>query len=128
MAASADTPRALLKKAGGDRHAVAALVEIDEVSDAIIGFHAQQAVEKSLKAVLALRGVDYPYSHDIDGLIELSQSNGIEVPEELADADHLSPFSVGALYGGPEPTYVDRDRALAWATSAVTWAGGLIED
>jgi HEPN domain-containing protein/predicted nucleotidyltransferase len=102
------------------------LVGIDEVSDAIIGFHAQQAVEKSLKAVLAFRGVDYPYSHDIDGLIELSQNNGIEVPQELPDADHLSPFSVGALYGGPEPTHVDRDRALAWATTGVEWAGGLI--
>lgn len=84
-------------------------------------------MEKSLKAVLTLRGIDYPYSHDIDGLIEFSQTNGIDVPEELLDADYLSPFSLGALYGGPTPTHVDRDQALKWAASAVAWAGAVID-
>jgi len=32
------------------------------VADAILGFHAQQAVEKSLKAVLASADVQFPYT------------------------------------------------------------------
>ena len=30
-----------------------------------IGFHAQQAVEKAIKAVLACRGVVFPFTHDL---------------------------------------------------------------
>ncbi|HWH10260.1 MAG TPA: HEPN domain-containing protein [Solirubrobacteraceae bacterium] len=43
-----------------DPAAAAALLDIAGVSDAIVAFHAQQAIEKSLKAVLASRGVDFP--------------------------------------------------------------------
>jgi hypothetical protein len=128
MADSPDIPRQLLEKARGDEVAVRALAKHPDVSDSGVGFHAQQAVEKSLKAVLELRGVDYPYSHDIDGLIELSRNTGIDIPDRLSGADYLSPFSVGALYGGPTPTHVDRDQALEWSASAVAWAGALIDD
>ena len=46
------------------------------VSNAIVCFHAQQAVEKALKAVLASRDVVFPFTHDLDGLIEFCESRG----------------------------------------------------
>ena len=38
-------------------------------ADEIFGFHAQQAIEKTLKAWLALSGVEYPRTHDISLLL-----------------------------------------------------------
>jgi HEPN domain-containing protein len=36
------------------------MLPIDEVADVLVCFHAQQAVEKALKAVLAARGGGIP--------------------------------------------------------------------
>ncbi len=46
--------------------------------------------------MLAHRGVEFPFTHDLDGLLELCQGSGIDVPEELSDVDHLSPYGVSA--------------------------------
>jgi HEPN domain-containing protein len=62
------------------------------VSDAIVGFHAQQAVEKALKAVLAERGATYPFTHDVGLVMALCEDAGIVVPLSLADADLLTPY------------------------------------
>ena len=62
MASRADLARELLGLARGDEAAARAMLDSDAVSDAIIGFHSQQAVEKALKAVLAASGVDFPFT------------------------------------------------------------------
>lgn len=36
-----------------------------------VGFHAQQAAEKAIKAVLLSRGVEFPLTHDLEELIEI---------------------------------------------------------
>lgn len=83
MTDEADLPAVLLGLARDDEYAARSLLPVAGVADAILGFHSQQAVEKSLKAVLAARGIEYPYSHDLDGFLELCASNGVAVPEEL---------------------------------------------
>jgi HEPN domain-containing protein len=122
-----DIPRVLLELARDDRLAAKALLPVEGVTDAILGFHTQQAVEKSLKAVLALREVDFPFTHDLDGLLELCRENSIEVPGELSEADRLSPYGVQLRYGASTPSGLDRNQALRWADSAVEWAQGVIE-
>ncbi|MEW5891283.1 MAG: HEPN domain-containing protein [Pseudomonadota bacterium] len=47
--------RMLLDAAEQDLHACAVLAQTPGIGDSVVGFHAQQAVEKSLKALL--RGV-----------------------------------------------------------------------
>lgn len=59
----------LARKAEDDAKAMQLLAPNSEVSDEIIGFHAQQAVEKWLKAVLGSRGVEFEYTHDLHRLI-----------------------------------------------------------
>lgn len=49
----------LLKKAANDLVAARATLATETATDTIC-FHAQQAVEKSLKAILALYDVEYP--------------------------------------------------------------------
>ena len=127
MSDSADVPRVLLGLAADDEFTARSVLPIEGVTDAILGFHAQQAVEKSLKAVLALQGVEFPFSHDLDGLMRLCQKNDIDVTEDLSGVGRLSVFGVGLRYGTSPVTYLDRDKALAWAASAIEWARRQIE-
>ncbi len=50
----------LLEKATGDLVALRVLVADENQTDHVIGFHAQQAVEKSIKAVLATCEIEIP--------------------------------------------------------------------
>ncbi len=122
-----DVPQVLLGLARDDELAAKSLLSVEGVTDAILGFHAQQAVEKSLKAVLAFREVEFPFTHDLDGLLELCQGHGINVPEELSDVDSLSPYGVQLRYGAIQPSVLDRDEALRWAASAIDWATSIID-
>jgi HEPN domain-containing protein len=44
-------------------------------------FHAQQAVEKAIKAVLLSRGIEFPLTHDIEDLLQIAEIGGISLPE-----------------------------------------------
>ena len=46
-------------------------------------FHAQQAVEKLLKAVLSHHGVTYGRTHDLGRLVELVESSGLPLRPSL---------------------------------------------
>lgn len=48
-------------------------------ADEIFGFHAQQAIEKSLKAWLAARSVVFPLTHDLSRLLGLLEENNVDV-------------------------------------------------
>ena len=70
------------------------------MTDAIVGFHAQPAVEKSVKAVLASREYDFPLTHDLEGLLERYGHVDIEVPAELdGGAGLLTPYAVRHRWG-----------------------------
>jgi HEPN domain-containing protein len=127
MASQADLARQLLDLARDDEAAASAMLESAAVTDAIIGFHCQQAVEKALKAVLAASSVDFPFTHDLGGLIELCEGAGARLPPELADVDRLTPYGARFRYGGPDPGTVDRRSAQRWAAAAVEWAAAKLE-
>lgn len=127
MASTSDLAVKLLRSAQDDQAATVALLDVSSVSDALAGFHAQQAVEKALKAVLALNGVSFPFSHDIRLLIGLCEAADISLPVELEDIDRLSPYAARLRYGDDGPGSVDRPTGMRWAADAVTWAQGLIE-
>jgi len=76
----------LLTKARQDLTAAQCLAREPAVSQWTIGFHAQQAVEKSLKAVLMWHAVRYPFTHDIAALLKLFRLAGLLLPP---DADNL---------------------------------------
>jgi HEPN domain-containing protein len=89
-----ETSRILLKKAEEDATAVREFAGNPEIADSIIGFHAQQAVEKWLKAVTAASGVRHSAIHDIDRLIEIVEATGVEVP---LDRDRLAVLTLYAV-------------------------------
>jgi len=113
----------LLARARDDADAVRAVIDVAGVTDAIVGFHAQQAVEKSVKAVLASREQSFPLTHDLEGLLERCGHVQIAVPAELnRSAGLLTPYAVRHRYGGQPPDLVDRQTALSLAELAVAWA------
>jgi HEPN domain-containing protein len=55
----------LLTLARRDLRAAEILGGQPDVGDGIVGFHAQQATEKALKAWLTILGIPYPRTHDL---------------------------------------------------------------
>ena len=111
----------LLRKAEGDAAAVKALVDRDEIADDILGFHAQQAVEKAIKAVLTLAGVDYPRTHDIRHLVDQLRQPGSAPPTAVEEAAWLTAWATEFRYVDPPPPSLDREAALAAADAAIAW-------
>ena len=63
----------LVRKAEGDESILDKLLDDHDVPDDVLGFHVQQAVEKRLKAVLALNGVEYEHTHSVSYLTALTE-------------------------------------------------------
>jgi HEPN domain-containing protein len=85
-----------------DHDALLATVALPQVVDSIYGFHVQQAVEKALKAWLALRGERYPLTHDLPRLFSLLRQCGAEVAA-FQDLDRFTPYAVQARYEAGDP-------------------------
>ena len=84
----------LLVKAAEDEGALAA----PNLSDSILGFHAQQAVEKLLKALLAQVNVDFEKTHDLQRLQIALAGLGESLPPTPIPLDQLSDFAVVYRY------------------------------
>jgi HEPN domain-containing protein len=84
-----------------------------DLDDELIGFHAQQAVEKLLKAWLAHLGVDYPRIHSLGTLVEILGAHECTLPPELADVGQLTPFATVFRYEHlPPSAALDRAETL----------------
>ncbi len=126
MATAADHARVLVGLAADHELAARTLLGVEGVTDAGVGFHAGQAVERSLKAVLSVRGVEYPFTHDLGVLLACCKENKIGTPEQLADVNGLSPFADRLRCEIPAPARLDRDEAMRSAACAVVWARTLV--
>ena len=72
----------MLKAAANDLRAIEGMTDPEQFSDEIFGFHAQQVVEKSLKALLSKEGIAYSKIHDLEALFSLLNNHRITLPEE----------------------------------------------
>lgn len=89
--------RHLLAAARRDLRALEGMSDAEIFADEIFGFHAQQAVEKSLKAWLSMLDVQYPNTHDLSLLLNMLESQHQKVSMYL-DVIELNPFSVQFRY------------------------------
>ncbi len=92
-------------------------------------FDCQQAVEKSLKALLVYRNVVFPRTHSISLLFELISTTGIIIPDEIKDAVILTEYAVSARYPGDYEPVDEReyDEAVQLAEKVINWIKQLIE-
>ena len=126
-----DPPRVLLLKAQDDERLAGLVAGNPAVSDEQIGFLAQQAVEKAIKAVLSRLGIRYRRTHDLGELIDLLKANDIAYPAAMDDSATFTPFAAEMRYdylppeeGAEEP--FDRVSALRLVRTALEWAEGMV--
>jgi HEPN domain-containing protein len=91
-----DLVHGLLRKADSDLAAADATFSAEAYDAA--AFHAQQAVEKYLKAFLVSASVDFPYTHNLTKLIELCASVDGSFQSLLGLAEPLTPYAVELRY------------------------------
>jgi HEPN domain-containing protein len=80
----------LLIKAAEDE----AILGSDDIPDSILGFHAQQAVEKLIKALLSARMTPFELTHNLDRLQIALAAAGETLPATPLPLDELSDFAV----------------------------------
>ena len=88
----------LIKKAKDDYNTAKIVFEnIKDINIDIALFHLQQAVEKSLKAVLIYNKIEFPKTHKLDILIDILAENNINI-EIDDDLIILNDYAVEARY------------------------------
>lgn len=95
--------RAWLDRADSDLGVARHLLEHKGVFPEAIAFHAQQAGEKYLKALLVWRQTDFPKTHDLGLLLDLVANSDEPVAQALSESVSLTPYGVQARYPGDEP-------------------------
>ncbi len=91
-------------------------------------FHAQQAAEKAIKAVLITRGIHFPYIHDIARLLTLLEENGERIPRSVQKAAQLTRFAVFTRYPGVASTITEPEyqQAIRLAEAVLRWAERIV--
>lgn len=93
-----------------------------------VGFLAQQCAECALKAVLMWREADVPRTHDLQDLLSLIRTFGVQVPPELLQLAALTTFAVELRYADPETVSAESAHAaVRLAAAALHWAQSLID-
>ena len=90
---------------------------------AVVYFHAQQAVEKLLKAVLFSAQIEFRRTHDLTELAFLLQQNDIQIPIAAAQLARLNPFAVTYRYDDMDiDTFrLTREEATHWLNNLRAW-------
>lgn len=96
-----------------------------EAQIAPICFHAQQCVEKALKAVNTANQVYFRYTHDLGELTNLLTGAGITPPFTASELQRLTPFAVELRYDEGVPL-LTREEADPIATQTLAWAEALV--
>jgi len=117
--------QALLARAEDDLYVVRHLQSDAGAPGWVLGFHAQQAVEKALKAVLSGAGQAYPRTHNLVMLVELLRGVGIGLPPDADFFGNLTPYGVVLRYEeglADEPPPADLAGFEAIVTRTLAWA------
>ncbi|HRP66015.1 MAG TPA: HEPN domain-containing protein [Thauera sp.] len=121
----------LLRLAQRDRETFGLLKPIPQASLAALGFHAQQSIEKALKAVCVLREIEFRRTHDLAALGELIRAEGVDLPVPVDALRLINPFAVEFRYDDELVPSITRDeldgivmKVLGWAMQRLALASG----
>lgn len=92
-------------------------------------FNAQQAAEKALKAVCLSQELDFPKTHSLIHLMDVLESSGVEIPENVREADILTQYAVQSRYPSvmEDITKSEYRDVLKLAAQVVFWAASVIK-
>jgi len=118
----------LLRLARRDEAAFRALAAASGVDPAVALFHAQQAAEKALKAVMCRLGLEFRRTHDLEELAAQVADACVTPPVEEALLRRLTPYAVEYRYDDEPPKLLEPESAAAIVTALLDWAGEQLRD
>lgn len=104
------------------------LLESGRAPHESLGFHAQQACEKFIKAVAVLHGIVFERTHDLIVLHEILSLRQIAVPAEVQTLRALNSYAVQFRYEGCPIELVAGPECLRVARMLEEWAGAIFLD
>lgn len=120
----------LLGRASDDLWVLRQLLSDPRAPGWVLGFHAQQGVEKALKAILSAQELAYPRTHNLVMRAELLRGAGIGPPPDADDFGRLIPYGVTFRYEdatGDEPPTLDPEWLEAVVARTVAWAAARLD-
>lgn len=111
-----------LRLAKRDQAAFVALLNAAAVDPAVACFHAQQAAEKSLKAVMCLHGLEYRRTHDLEALAGMLRDVDIAPSVDEHELRCLTPYAVEFRYDDEAIHLISGDAAGRLVGSLLAWA------
>ena len=106
-----DQAEQLLLMASKDIKAMNLMISPESIDDEIFGFHAQQAVEKSLKAWITSIGGTYSFGHDLRVFLMILRELGCDI-EKFRHLTLLIPFAAQLRYEPLETVDEPLDRPM----------------
>jgi HEPN domain-containing protein len=102
------------------------MLDTENFSDEVFGFHAQQAIEKALKAWIAFCGLIYPKSHDVSALTKILGDSGQDL-SKFRDLEDYTVFAVQYRYEAyDDADPIDRIEATEQAREILTHVQGIV--
>lgn len=113
------TNRALVEDWLKRAHSNLERAKAGKASDAVLFedlcFDCQQAVEKSIKALLVHLNLKFEKIHSISKLIKQAEEAGIVVPEEIKETSQLTVYAVDTRYPGDYDPVIESEYLLVLA-------------
>lgn len=123
MAEFGDLAEVLQSRARDHAKAMQVLASNSEMVDRVVGFHAQQAIEKWLTAALADNELGVKHTHDLDYLIEQLEPVAGELPVERDKVAALTEYAAQQLGDEPvTPNALDRTATIELVVEIGAWA------
>jgi len=127
MTLATEEAQRFIQLADDDAAAFRGLLKLPEVKFRLACFHAQQAIEKLLKAVLIFHGIEYQRTHDLHTLATLLLKHGIAPPCSPEELTWLNPFAVTFRYDDTDIPLI-RDTVVEKMVDAMRrWAGEVVK-
>jgi len=90
-------------------------------------FHAQQAVEKCLKAVMSVHKIRFDRTHDLERLTEQLAVNGFPPPFNAQELGRLNPYAVTFRYDDEEIEQISFTETTKFVETVHQWAKDTVE-
>lgn len=121
-------PREWLRFAHSDLNLAMKVRGDPDILPHTIAFHAQQAVEKAIKAMLIHARIRFPFTHDLAQLFELYRGAQHSVPVASTELEELTPYAGHRRYPGwiHQPGPAEVQRLISLAEKIVAWAEAVV--
>ena len=114
----------LLRLAHRDAETFALLLPLPKASISALGFHAQQAIEKALKAICTLNQLEVRRTHDLAALADAISRVDASLPMTLEEFRTLNPFAVEFRYDDEMQSRLSRQELAYMLSRVLEWADG----